>query len=84
MFFSGYEKITLLEDFNITDDENDTKSLCENIKSIIRNPTWYKYSSNSACIVLILTNAPHNFQITCVVETEMPDFHMTTLTIIVG
>ena len=81
LFFSGYEKIIFLGDFNITDDENNTKSFCENIKNLIRKPTWYKYSYNSAYIVLILKNAPHNFQITCVVETKMPDFHIMTLTI---
>ena len=73
---SDYEKIIFLRDFTVTDGEHHVKSFCTNfdLKSLIRQPTCYKYSSNPACIDLILTNIPRNFQSACVVETRLSLF----------
>ena len=72
-----------LGDFNVTGDEHHTKYLCENygLKSLIRQPTYYKNPSNPACIDLILTNLPRSFQSTCVVETGLSNFYLMTLTV---
>ena len=66
---SDYEKMIFLGDFNVTDDEHDMKSFCENygLKNLIRQPTSYKNPSDPVCIDLILTNVPRSFQSTCVV-----------------
>ena len=70
-------------DFNVANDENHIESLCKNygLKSLIRQPTCYKNPGNPARIDLILTNVPHSFQSTCVVETGLSDFHLITLTV---
>ena len=59
------------------------KAFCNNygLKSLIRQPTCYKSTSNPTCIDLILTNSPQKFQITCVLETELTDFHLMTMTV---
>ena len=80
---SDYEKIILLGDFNVTDDEHHMKSFCENhgLKNLIREPTCYKNPSNPACINLIPTNVPRSFQSTFLVETGQSDFHLMTLAV---
>ena len=80
---SDYEKIILLGDFIVTDDEHHMKSFCENhgLKNLIRQPTCYKNPSNPVCINLIPTNLPRSFQSTFLVETEQSDFHLMTLAV---
>ena len=70
-------------DFNVTDDEHHMKSFCENygLKNIIRQPTCCKNPRNPVCIDLILTNVPRRFQSTCVIKTELSDFHLMPLTV---
>ena len=78
---SDYEKMIFLGDFNVTDDEHHMKSFCENygLKNLIGQPTRYKSSINPVWRDLILTNEPRRFQITCVVETGLSDFHLMTV-----
>ena len=84
VFSSNYDKLLLLGDFNVGVDENHMKSFCENydLKSLIKQPTCYKNPDCPTCIDLILTNVPRSFQSTCVVETELSDFHLMTLTVL--
>ena len=58
------------------------KSFCENcgLRNLIRQSTCYKNPSNPPCIDLILTNIPHSFQSTCVVEIGLSEFQFMTLT----
>ena len=51
------------------------------LKSLIRQPTCYKIPSNPACIDLILTNAPQEFQSTCVLEIGLSDFLLMSVTV---
>ena len=83
LFPANYEKMILLGDFNVEVNDNHMKSFCENycLKNLIKQTTCYKNPSNTTCIDLILTNVPRSFQITCVIEIGMSDFHMTTLTV---
>ena len=78
---SDYEKMIFLGDFNVTDDEHHMKSFCENygLKNLIGQPTRYKSSINPVWRDVILTNEPRRFQITCVVETGLSDFHLMTV-----
>ena len=80
---SKYEKMLILGDFNAGIDEPRMISFCEtyNLTNLIKQPTCYKNPDNPTCIHLILTNFPRTFQSICVIETGLPDFHSTTLTI---
>ena len=48
---------------------------------MINKPTCYKYPDGPSCIDLILTNCPHSFQNSCVIETGLSDFHKTVVTV---
>ena len=80
---SKYKKMLILGDFNIGIDEPHMKSFCEtyNLTNLIKQLTCYKNPDNSACIDLILTKYSRTFQSTFVIETELSDFHLMTLTI---
>ena len=64
-------------------EEANMKSFCENynLKSLIKQPTCYKNPNKPTCIDFILTNVPHMFQSTCVLETGLSDFHLMTVTV---
>ena len=51
------------------------------LKSPIKEPTCYKKPENPSCIDLILQNNPKYFQNSCVVETDLSDFHRMTVTV---
>ena len=80
---SKYKKMLILGDFNIGIDEPHMKSFCEtyNLTNLIKQLTCYKNPDNSACIDLIVIKYPRTFQSTCVIETELSDFHLMTLNI---
>ena len=80
---STYDKIILLGDFNTEIDEQHMQSFCDkySLKSLIRQPTYYKNFEKPTFIDLILTNMPRSFQSTCVIETGLSDFYLMTLTV---
>ena len=47
----------------------------------MKQPTWYKNSSNLTCFLLILTNVPQSFQSKSVLETALSDFYLTAVTV---
>ena len=79
---STYEKVLILVDFNVEVDDQNTKTFCDSYSliSLIKHPTSYKNPSHPKCIDLILTNVPRSFQTLSVIETELSDFHVMTLT----
>ena len=81
---STYEKVLILGDFNVEADDQNMKTFCDSfsLASLIKQPTCYKIPSHPKCINLILTNVPHSFQTTSVIETGISDFHLMTLTVI--
>ena len=81
---STYEKVLCLGDFNVEVDDQILKIFCDSysLTSLLKHPTCYKNPSNPKCIDLILTNVPRSFQTTCVIETELTDFHLITLTVV--
>ena len=52
------------------------------LKSLIKVPTCFKSTENPSCIDLILTNRPHNFQNSAVLETGLSDFHLLPVTVL--
>ena len=81
--FSNYEKVLILEDFNVWVNEQHMQSFCEtyDLKSLTKQHTCYKNLNSPTCIYLILTNVPRRFQSTCVVETGLLDFQLMALTV---
>ena len=81
---STNEKVLILGDFNVEADDQNMKTFCDSfsLASLIKQPTCYKIPSHPKCINLILTNVPHSFQTTSVIETGVSDFHLMTLTVI--
>ena len=82
LHFTTYEKVFISGDCNIGIEEQYTKAFCDNcnLTSLIKQPTCCKNPSNPTCIGLILSSTPRSFQITCVIETGLSDFHLMTLT----
>ena len=58
------------------------KNFCSaySLTNMINKPTCYKNPKNPSCMDLILTNCPHSFQISCVIETGLSDFHKIVIT----
>ena len=83
-YYSKYENVIFLGDFNAGVLETPMTSFCEsyNLKSIIKQPTCFKNPEKPSCIDLILTNRPKSFQSTCVIETGLSDFHRMTVSVL--
>ena len=64
-------------------EEANMKSFCENynLKSLIKQTTCNKNPNKPTCIDLILKNVPRVFQSKCVLETELSDFDLMTVTV---
>lgn len=52
-----------------------------NVKTIIKQSSYYKNPNSCICIHFLLTNVPFVFQVTCVIETGVSDFHLLTLAV---
>ena len=50
------------------------------LTSLIKDPTCHKNPGKPSCIDPILTNNPHSFQNSCVIEADLSDFHRMILT----
>ena len=83
-YYSKYENVIFLGDFNAGVLETPITSFCEpyNLKSVIKQSTCFKNPEKPSCIDLILTNRPKSFQSTCVIETGLSDFHRMTLSVL--
>ena len=76
LYFSKFENIIALGDFNETLEEPALKTFCEsfNFKNLIKEPTCFKNPNNPNCTDLILTSKIRCFQNSCCIETGLPDF----------
>ena len=83
IYCTSYGNFLILGDLNIEMEEQQSKDFCDNysLKSLIRQSTCYKSSSNPTCIDVILTNSLQKFQSACVLETGLSDFHLMTVTV---
>ena len=71
--YSYYNKILLTGDFNakIHDDYLESFLYQHELKSLVKEKTYFKSISNSSYIDLFLTNNPLSFQSTKTVSTEI-------------
>ena len=83
-YLPSYENVIVIGDLNSETTEEAMSDFCSlfNFKSLIKDPTCFKNPENPSCIDLILTNKPHSFQNTAVLETGLSDFHKLTLTVL--
>ena len=83
-YLSSYDNIIILGDLNSEIGEDAMDDFCNlySLKSLIKTPTCFKSTVNPSCIDLILTNRPHNFQQSTVLETGLSDFHLLTVTVL--
>ena len=80
---STYEKVLILDDFNVEVDDQNMKYFYDSYSliSLIKQPTSYNNPPHPKCIDLILANISRSFQATYVTETVLSDFHLMTLTV---
>ena len=78
------DNVLILGDFNSKMREEAMEDFCSiyNLKSLIKVPTCFKSTENPSCIDLMLTNRPHSFQNSTVIETGLSDFHLLTVTVL--
>ena len=78
-----YEHFILIGDFNSEICDEAMQTFCDtyNLKSLVKKTTCFKNVDNPSCVDLILTNRIKSFQNTCILETELSDFHKLTATV---
>ena len=83
LYSSQYEINIIIGDFNVGVSDLYLKYFrnAHNLRSLIKESTFYKNPENPSCIDLILTNSHLSFQGSCVVETGLSDFHRMVVTI---
>ena len=83
-YLSVYDNVIILGDLNSEIDEESMEEFVNlyNLNSLIKVPTCFKSKENPSCIDLILTNKPHSFQHSTVLETGLSDFHLLTVTVL--
>ena len=81
-YYSLYDNILLLGDFNAELNGSNMKEFVYNLKNILKVPTCFKNLENPSCIDLILTNRTNCFQNTMAFKTGLSDFHKMTVTIL--
>ena len=83
-FFTKYEGIILLGDFNICVDDETMRNFYNFyiLNRLIKQPKCFKNSENLSFIDLISTNKPRSFQSTCVIETGLSGFHRITVSVL--
>ena len=83
LYSSHYENFIILGDFNVEANDSAVSVFSDtyDLKSLIKEPTYYKNPNKPSCIDLILTNKLQNFQHSCVIETGLSDFHKMGFTV---
>ena len=81
---SRYENFLLIGDFNAEVSDMSMKDFCNiySFKNLIKESTCFKNPTNRKCIDFMLTNRHRSFLNSCVIETGLPDFHKTTVTVL--
>ena len=82
-YLSSFDNVIIFGDLNSEIREESMSDFCSiyALKSLIKVPTCFKSNENPSCIDLILTNKPHSFQNSTVLETGLSDFHMLICTV---
>ena len=84
IYTSKYDNLIFLRDFNAGVEDTDINFFCSsssyNLTNMVNKATC-KNPAKSTCTDLILTNCPRSFQNSCVIETELLDFHKMAVTV---
>ena len=51
------------------------------LTSLLNKPTCFKNLKRPSCVDVILTNSPHSFQNSCIIERGLFDFHRMVVTL---
>ena len=64
--------------------DTSVKYFCDSysFQHLVKEPTRYKNPNNPKRIDLMLTNTQGSFQISCVINTGLSDFHKMTVTLL--
>ena len=83
LYSSHYINFIILGNFNVgaNDSVVSVSSDTYDLKSLIKEPTYYKDQNKPSCIDLILTTKPRSFQHSCIIETSLSHFHKMTVTV---
>ena len=83
-YYSKYDKILLMRDFNVEMSETNIKDFCEtfHLKGLIKTPTCFKKVEKPSTIDLFITNSPKSFIGTTVLESGLSDFHKLIVTVL--
>ena len=83
LYSSHHENFIILGDFNVEakDSAVSVFTNTNDITSLVKEQTCYKNTNKPSCIDLILTNKYRSFQLSCVIETGLSDFHKMTVTV---
>ena len=75
--YSKFENFLIIVDFIAQTSDTSVKDFCNiySFKHLIKEPTCYKNPINPKCIDLMLNNRQRSFQNSCVIDTELSDFH---------
>ena len=81
---TDYENIILLGDVNVEVKEKNISDFMGtlDLKSSVKQKTFFKNPDNPSCIDLSLTNSRRSFQDSIVFETGLSDFHKLTKTVL--
>ena len=77
LYLTKYDKLFFLGDFNAGLEDTSAENFCSsyNLTSMNNKLACFKNPDNPSCIDLILTDCSRSFQIACVIETGLSDFH---------
>ena len=84
LYSSHYINFIILGNFNVEANDSVVSVFSDtyDLKSLIKEPTYYKNPNKPSCIDLILTTKPRSFQHSCIIETGLSHFHKMTVTVI--
>ena len=71
-------------DFNAGFQNHFLKEFCDlyNLKTLIKECTYFKSPENPTCVELMLTNLYRSFYKSCAIEMGLSDFHKIIVTVI--
>ena len=81
---ANFDQIFLMGNFNAKPHDHFLMDFCDenNLKNLIKVPTYVKNSERPTSIDLMLTNSYKSFQNSCAIETGLSDFHKMIVTIL--
>ena len=83
LYSSHYGNFIVTGDFNVkaNDSAISVFSNTYDLKILIKEPTFWKNSNDTSYIDLVFANKPRTFKHSCVIKTDLLDFHKMTIVI---